>query len=155
MAYEIGEAWLCDAGVTAFRQVNRKWRNRSHLSDGWLGDYAHSQTESDHNPCWSCPGRRRGVVRAIDIDTSFGGGPIHGSSEEAHRLANQFRKDMINGAPIDYIIHDRKIANLEVQNGEWREYYGDNPHVSHMHLSFTEKGDFWEGKFDCPILVVD
>ena len=61
-------AKLVLAGVTLRDQVNRRWPKRDKRSDGWIGDAAHSQRASFHNP------DKRGLVFAIDIDENFGKG---------------------------------------------------------------------------------
>jgi len=55
-------ARLCKGGVKLRDQVNRRWPRRDKASDGWIGDRAHSERISDHNP------NKAGVVHAIDID---------------------------------------------------------------------------------------
>lgn len=37
---------------------------------------------------------------------------------------------------ITYIIYNRRIW----QNGEWKAYHGPNPHIDHVHISFSDKG---------------
>lgn len=141
-------ATLCAAGETLFRQVNRHWPIRDHASDGWLG------TGGDHLP------NAEGIVRATDIDSSFGGKPGYNTTEEAWKLANQLRLAMIAG--------DKRVAYIIAWNpakgrdlicsmnpayqplGGWRDYTGDS-HVNHIHVSYTPAGDHNGRTFDLPI----
>lgn len=157
----MADYFLCAAGKTLFEQVNAEFPNRDKASDGWIGDPSHAAAISDHNPCWSCSGPRRGVVRAIDIDASFGSKPGYNTSEQAWRLANQLRAAMRDGdGRISYIIAwdpSRKQDYICSMNpayqpiGTWRVYTGDS-HVNHIHVSFTSEGDFQGRKFDLPLL---
>jgi hypothetical protein len=154
---------LCDAGKTLFSQVNARWPDRDHASDGWIGDASHAATASDHNPCWSCSGTHYGVVRAVDIDSSLGSAPGYNSTELSWRLANQLRIAMVNGdGRLSYIIawNPEKGADFIASMnpayqplGVWRPYTGAS-HVNHIHVSFTAAGDNHGRKFECPVLEV-
>lgn len=157
----MADYWLSEAGQKLFKQVNARWPKRDHASDGWIGDASHAATKSDHNPCWTCSGDRYGVVRAVDIDASMGGGPSGGSSAVSWRLANHLRKAMIDGdGRVEYIIaadpNDKKsyICSMNPAyqpRGKWRPYTGDS-HWNHIHVSFTSAGDFRGRRFNLPIL---
>ena len=150
--------WLSRSGVTLFRQIDRRWPGRDRRSDGWIGNADHAATASDHNPCWSCKGDRYGVVRAIDIDTSMGGKPSMGFTDDAVQLAEQLRRAMKMGdRRISYIIFNGKIASMSPDwqpVGEWRGYTGPSPHTEHIHVSFTRAGDHDGDGFECRILDV-
>lgn len=145
-------ARLCEAGVTLFRQVNHRWPDRDHASDGWLGDASH--TTGDHVP------DENGIVHATDIDASLGGKPGYNTTGEAWQLANQLRKAMIDGdRRISYIIAwnpDKGKDFICSMNpsyaplGAWREYTGDS-HVNHIHISYTNAADDNGRRFDLPI----
>ena len=112
-------------------EINAKYFKRDKTSDGWLGDSAHSKRKSDHNP------DKNGWVRAIDVDADL----KKGSSKESWLLAENIKKIAQQGDKrINYIIHQHRIASPR-QNWTWRVYKGANPHVSHIHISFTEAGD--------------
>jgi hypothetical protein len=153
--------WKCEAGQVLLRQVDRAYRNRDKSSDGTVGDASHQASPSDHNPCWRCLGDRYGVVRAVDIDASFGGGPLGGTSEHAWKMANQLRLAMVGGDKrVSYVIawdpsRGRDfIASMNPAYsplGTWRDYDGGS-HMNHVHVSFTAAGDFGDRPFHLPAL---
>jgi hypothetical protein len=127
---------LCASGVTLRNQINKNYPKRDKTSDGWIGDAKHVNTKSDHNP------DKNGIVRAIDIDSNLG------KNINSAELAEQLRLCAKNGDErISYIIHNKKIAS-KILNWRWRKYTGSNPHVSHIHVSFTNKGDLDKSKFN-------
>jgi hypothetical protein len=112
-------------------EINAKYPKRDKRSDGWIGDTAHNARKSDHNP------DKQGWVRAIDIDADL----VKGSSKESWLFAEQIKTIALKGDKrISYVIHQHRIASPK-QNWTWRVYKGSNPHVSHIHISFTEAGD--------------
>ncbi len=112
-------------------EINAKYPKRDKRSDGWIGDLSHSARKSDHNP------DKNGWVRAIDIDSDL----VKGSSKESWLLAEDIKMIALKGDKrISYIIHQQRIASSK-QNWTWRVYKGSNPHVSHLHISFTKAGD--------------
>ena len=112
-------------------EINTKYPNRDKRSDGWIGDTAHNARKSDHNP------DKQGWVRAIDIDSDL----VKGSSKESWLLAEQIKTIALKGDKrISYVIHQHRIAS-PLKNWAWRVYKGSNPHVSHIHISFTKAGD--------------
>ena len=116
-------------------QINTKYPKRDKRSDGWIGDTAHNARKSDHNP------DKNGWVRAVDIDSDL----LQGSNKESWLLAEQIKMIALKGDKrISYIIHQQRIASSK-QNWAWRVYKGSNPHISHLHISFTQAGDL-DGK---------
>jgi hypothetical protein len=112
-------------------EINAKYPKRDKRSDGWIGDTAHNARKSDHNP------DKQGWVRAIDIDSDL----IKGSSKESWLLAEQIKTIAYkDDKRISYVIHQHRIAS-PLKNWAWRVYKGSNPHVSHIHISFTKAGD--------------
>ena len=112
-------------------EINAKYPKRDKRSDGWIGDTAHNARKSDHNP------DKQGWVRAIDIDSDL----VKGSSKESWLLAEQIKTIALKGDKrISYVIHQHRIAS-PLKNWAWRVYKGSNPHVSHIHISFTKSGD--------------
>ena len=125
------KAKLSNAAEQLRSEINTKYPNRDKRSDGWIGDTAHNARKSDHNP------DKQGWVRAIDIDSDL----IKGSSKESWLLAEQIKTIAYKGDKrISYVIHQHRIAS-PLKNWAWRVYKGSNPHVSHIHISFTKSGD--------------
>jgi hypothetical protein len=118
-------AWRpCRAGVALLAEVDKRWPNRSKASDGTIGDTAHSTRTSDHNP------NSAGVVRARDITAA---------GIDAAWFAEWLRQ---KGAAKDprlmgggYVIFNRRITKADFSG--WRVYTGQNPHVKHVHVSFS------------------
>jgi hypothetical protein len=100
-------------------QVDALWPSRSRDSDGIMGDRWHRLRRSDHN-----------LGNAIDLTHD----PGHGL--DASRLAEGFRHQMshYSGGRLTYIIWERRLASPR-SGWAWREYRGENPHTTHVHLS--------------------
>lgn len=127
-------------------QINEAYPDRSKVSDGTIGDVAHSSRTSDHNP------NPAGVVCALDITHD----PEHGL--DAGRVAETLR--VSGDRRIKYLISNGRISNPDVQSGAWRKYTGKNPHNHHFHISV--KGDYdavasWDigGGSDIPAILRD
>jgi hypothetical protein len=107
-------------------QVNEKFPGRSTVSDGWIGDAAHSARTSDHNP------NDRGIVCAQDLTND----PAHSLLSE--NLAEGLR--VARDPRIKYVISNRKIfaGNAGPKPWVWRKYTGTNPHNHHVHISVLE-----------------
>jgi beta-lactamase superfamily II metal-dependent hydrolase len=115
--------------LTLREQVNRRAPRRNKASDGTIGDAAHCQRTSDHNP-WVRDGNV-GVVTALDITHDPPGGCDANTIAEAIRANRDPR--------VKYIIWNRRIANSAAIDGrqpwQWRPYGGTNPHTRHVHVS--------------------
>lgn len=96
-------------------QLNAAFPNRSKVSDGSIGDQAHSARVSDHNPV-------NGVVHAIDV-TNDPVGPT------GHTLSRQ----LINDSRVKYVIFAGEI--WKARTGQWEQYRGANRHDHHVHVS--------------------
>jgi len=83
---------------------------------GWIGDAAHQNEQSDHNP------DSRGVVHAIDFMCTG----AHAQATVNWLL--RFTDDL------EYIIHNRVIWT---RSTGWkpRKYTGSDPHTTHVHAS--------------------
>ncbi len=138
-------AWLCKADVQLREQLDDSYPDRDRTSDGWIGDARHSHLKSDHNPDKSA----KSVVRAIDIDRD-----LHRKSKPdlMPYLADQIRLCAKSGdLRIKYIIFDGRIASSK-RRWAWRKYTGSNSHKSHLHISFTSKGDLDGSFFNIPMI---
>jgi hypothetical protein len=102
-------------------QINAMAPRRSKSSDGWIGDEAHRDRESDHNP------NDAGVVTAIDITHDPEGGC------DCTKVTNALVKS--RDKRIKYIIWNGRIINSKVSPWKWRTYSGSNQHKHHFHIS--------------------
>ena len=135
---------LCRAGQQLREQLDDSFPQRERKSDGWIGDAAHSNRKSDHNPDPS-----NGIVRAIDVDKDFDSRPSTGAY-----LADQIRLCARKDKRISYVIYAGKISSAK-SLWRWRTYSGVNRHDAHIHISFTKKGDQNGSWFDIPMLGAD
>lgn len=136
---------LCKAGQQLREQIDDAFPDRDRKSDGWIGDAAHSNRKSDHNPDPS-----NGIVRAIDVDKDLDSRPSTGAY-----LADQIRECAKAGDKrIAYVIYAGKIASSK-RAWRWRTYDGVNQHNHHIHISFTKEGDQNGSWFDIPMLGAD
>jgi hypothetical protein len=136
-------AKLCKAGVQLREQIDDAFPDRDRMApEGWLGDSRHAARRSDHNP-----DPDSGVVRAYDFNHN-----LSPNSAEAHDFANQLRLLARVDKRISYIIYDGRIASW-IGNYKWRKYRGINPHRTHIHVSFTKKGDHDSSMFRMPMLT--
>ena len=134
---------LCKAGQQLRLQVDDSYPDRDRRSDGWIGDTSHSARRSDHNP------DAKGIVRAIDIDRDLSG---KAKPDLMPYLADQIRVCAKRGDKrVSYIIFAGKIASSRM-GWRWRKYRGINPHHSHLHISFTKKGDTDGSFFNIPMI---
>ncbi|WP_377324770.1 hypothetical protein ACFJIY_07705 [Pimelobacter simplex] len=118
-------------------EINAHAPNRSKISDGSIGDTAHSARTSDHNP------NKAGVVRARDFTHDPHGGLD--CNVLAARLADMLRAGthpaLGSGA---YIIWNRTILSRDRIAEGWRPYSGTNPHTKHLHLSVATKASGYD-----------
>lgn len=109
--------WYLNPALTRFRgEVNSRWPRRDKTSDGTIGDAAHQETDSDHNP------DRDGSVDAWDMDID--GVDVRKVIDAA--IAHE---------SIQYIIYNRKITSRSWGLGTWRPYTGKSPHTEHVHFN--------------------
>lgn len=111
------------------RQINEKSPNRSKISDGTIGDPAHSARTSDHNP------NSKGIVCALDITHD----PSRGVDSE--KLAQGLIQS--RDPRIKYIISNGRIVSGKDGPKPWvsRKYTGKNPHDKHVHISVSSNVD--------------
>ena len=133
---------LCKAGVQLREQFDDCYSDRTRSSDGWLGDSRHATRKSDHNP------DGEGWVRAIDISRNLSG---KSEPDLMPDVADQLRILAKTDRRISYIIFDGKIASSK-SFWRFRKYKGINQHRTHIHISFTRKGDTDGSFFQVPLL---
>lgn len=122
-------AWRLAKSLDKLRtQVNKEWPNRSKVSDGTIGDTAHSSRLSQHNP------NSAGVVTAFDITHD----PKNGAD------MNKLKEQLIKDSRTWYIIFNRRIW----QNGKWTNYVGSNPHDKHLHISTKQDAKNYDNSKD-------
>ena len=122
-------------------QADDAYPDRDRSSDGTIGDARHAASKSDHNP-----DALTGFVRALDLDAS-----LDGKDATAHYLADQIRTAAKRDKRIAYVIFNKKIASKRTL-WRWVKYKGINPHVKHIHISFTKTGDEDSSFFQIPLL---
>jgi len=132
---------LSKSVVQLREQADDAYPDRKRDSDGTIGDARHSTRKSDHNP-----DSNTGYVRAIDLDADF-----DKSSSTAAYIADQIRIAARTDKRIAYVIFDKKIASAR-SLWRWRKYTGVNPHIKHIHISFTKAGDTDSKFFNIPLL---
>ena len=98
-------------------QINQMAPGRSRVSDGSIGDAAHSARESDHNP------NDQGIVAAIDVTHDPSGGC------DGRFLS----RSLIADSRVKYVIFNSEI--WKARTGQWESYHGPNPHDHHVHVS--------------------
>lgn len=106
-------------------EVNEKWPGRDKSSDGTIGDYEHSRSQSEHNPVGHEFGPEfgtPGAVHAVDI------------TADNPALVGAVMRAAIGDARVWYVIHNRFIYSKTYDWAE-RPYNGSNPHTSHVHIS--------------------
>jgi hypothetical protein len=119
-------SWTLAKGLIQLRnQINSMFPDRSKVSDGTIGDVAHSNRKSDHNP------NLQKVVCAFDVTHD----PTNGVD------CNKLAKILFDSEDerIKYIIWNRGITNKEKSG--WIPYNGANPHNKHLHISVHSEND--------------
>jgi hypothetical protein len=119
-----------------FAEFDRIAAGRDHASDGSIGDTAHQQEVSDHNPdeTGSVPihdADHINEVHAIDVDDD-----LNESSLSMEMVVQFLLGRCRSGAEkrLRYIIYNRRI--WEASNGwKQRTYTGSSPHTEHAHFS--------------------
>lgn len=119
--------WRVATSLLVLRdQINDLWPNRDRSSDGTIGDAAHQNEVSDHNPDYL------GIVRALDITHD----PVNGCDIDALTDALAASRD----SRISYVIANRLIMfGLDGENPwTWHAYSGSDPHTGHVHISVVD-----------------
>jgi len=131
-------AVLIPAGVKLRSDFDEIAPGRDKTSDGWIGDAAHQQETSDHNPdeTGSVPihdADRVNEVHAIDVDND-----LRESDLTMEKVVQFFLRRCRNGLEtrFRYIIYNRRIWQA---SNDWKQraYTGSSPHTEHAHFSFS------------------
>ena len=122
-----GKGWqLAPSLLLIVQQFDRVYPQRDRRSDGSIGDQAHANRESDHNP-------HDGFVHAVDIDEDVAAGRDLASFAAALEASRDPR--------IRYVIYEGRILKAYPSNGKpawtWHRYTGPNAHTQHLHLSIN------------------
>jgi len=133
---------ISKAALQLREQFDDCFGDRDRASDGLIGASWHAARKSDHNP------DEQGWVRAIDIDRDLSGRP---KPDLMPDVADQLRILAKTDRRISYLIFDGKIASAR-SLWRWRKYKGINQHRTHLHCSFTRKGDQDGSFFQVPLL---
>lgn len=116
----------CCAAARA--EADRRWPDRSRVSDGICASSSHSQQNpsSDHEP------GPDGLAEAIDISHD----PAHGVN--TYSLFDRLREECQAGRvdKVKYLISNRRICST-IAGWTWRYYGGSNAHDHHGHISFV------------------
>ena len=137
---------LSKAGQQLRLQVDDSYPDRLRSSDGWVADARHVKAgTSDH-----IPDPVSGIVRALDLSRNL---CPSGEPDLMPYLADQIRDfaKRDKSKRIAYVIFDKKIASAR-SLWRFRPYRGSNPHIKHMHISFTKKGDTDSSFFNIPMI---
>jgi hypothetical protein len=132
-------AWvLIPAAKTLQAEFTKVFPDRDHASDGAIGDLAHQQEVSDHNPdeTGAVPihdADSTNEVHAIDVDNNLNDSDV--SMEEAVQfILGRCR----SGAErrLRYVIYNRRIWSA---SSSWvqKAYTGASAHTEHAHFSFS------------------
>jgi hypothetical protein len=126
-------------------QINKTAPRRAKVSDGSIGDAAHSSRASDHNP--HVRDDRMGVVTARDFTHDPKGGL------DCHELAASLIE--ARDARVKYIIWNRQICSSIVSPWQWRPYKGSNPHTKHLHISVRKDKHLYDDERLWAVRLVD
>lgn len=119
-------------------QVNAAYPQRSKISDGWIGDAAHSSRDSDHNP------NAADVVQAVDLTHD----PEHGF--DSWKFADVLRQNQ--DRRLKYVISNGRIFSSTTNPWTWRKYTGANAHAHHVHISVVDDAAIYDS--DSPWMIV-
>lgn len=139
---------LTQSLTVLFRNFDTAFPNRDHATDGWIGDAAHQQYTSGHNPDDTAGVKAeysdadtKPEVRAIDVDKDlrYSGVTMQNVIDRILATPNDVKRLM-------YIIYNRIIWS---RSSGWlpRTYTGSSPHIEHAHFSgdpaYDEDGSDW------------
>ena len=112
-------SWYRAPALTVLlNEINLVWPERSKVSDGTIGDAAHSARLSDHNP------NERRSVNAMDV------------TRRGIAVMILILK-VIADPRTNYVIYNRVIWSWS-RGFKPRPYYGSNAHTGHVHISIFQ-----------------
>ena len=122
-----GRTRLAPCLVALYAELDRRYPNRSKVSDGTIGDRAHAARKSDHNPEDDRADADKTLwVTAADVTSGSPGGP------NVDAWFDDLRRN--RDARIDYLIRRSRITGPRF-GWNWAPYTGSNPHDKHGHIS--------------------
>lgn len=142
-------AWVLTRGLTTWRnEINSVFPGRDKASDGSVGDLAHQQGSSGHNPDRTGKaeykdGDSLDEVRAIDVDKDLRN-PKFTMEQLVQFVVSLARAGKY--VPFRYLIFNGRIWSRS-DGWKTRVYTGPNKHDHHAHFSgdYTQKADGWTG----------
>lgn len=129
--------WVLTQGLQNLRrQLNERWPDRDHTSDGTIGDAAHQAEMSGHNPddtrgsraAWSGDSDSIPEVRAFDCDSDF-----REPGTTAQMVVDHIRTLKGLSAVIRYIIFNRTMYHSR-DGFKPTPYSGASAHTEHIHF---------------------
>jgi hypothetical protein len=137
---------LVPAAVTLRTQINLRWADRDHASDGSIGDADHQNRPSDHNPDVD------GWVHAIDVDEDLDPNDPGACERLANQLLEYARTKQPGSARLKNIVYEDRVASGTYPDKFWVWRYNENlDHHAHMHISFTDAAEDNGLPFNLPI----
>lgn len=118
-------------------QFNAAFPDRDGTSDGAIGDYAHTQENSGHNPDdtsqhnaeWDGDSDNKSEVRAIDVDNN-----LNSAGVSMQNVIDHIRKLSNLKSVIRYMIYNRIEYHVD-NNFNPQPYTGASAHTEHAHFS--------------------
>jgi hypothetical protein len=127
------------ASTSLLAEIDTLAPNRSRASDGTIGDSAHAQDVSDHNPDETGDTGSASDTDSIDevhARDVTAAGPWPGGWLAENIVQIILARCRAGLEPrVRYLIYNRRIWT---RNNEWKQeaYLGANPHDKHFHVSF-------------------
>ena len=142
-------SWVVTRALSAlFDAFDEAFPDRDRTTDGSIGDAAHQDRTSGHNPDDTSGSKpeytdsdSKAEVRAIDVDKD-----LRASGVDMQDVVNAIIAEPNDRKRLAYMIYNKKMYSAK--NG-WKpsNYTGSNPHTAHAHFSgdpaYDEDGSPW------------